>query len=160
MITDIEEKKGTYAAVKFSQQTIDDLSAFIKHFQIRNSIAPEDLHTTLLYSRKYLPDFRAQGVLVRPIEGYNLSLDVWQKDGSEKRVLVIEYTCPELVYRHDTLMFRHGATYDFMFYRPHTTLSYNFIEDDLKLAEMKRDLGNFISSIEIVSEYSEELDTD
>lgn len=154
------DKRGTYAAVKFSEATIDAVLKYIKDNEIPNSVAGSKLHTTLLYSRKYCPDYKAQGEINPPWIGVPQGFDVWQTQGKlrnepKKNCLVVKFKCPELTARHKELMKEHDASYDFPDYTPHITLSYDIGDmnpDDLP------DVKEAIGDIEIVTEYGEDLD--
>lgn len=157
-----EESRGTYAAVKFDKSTVDALHDYIQENQIPNPIAPSKMHTTLLYSRKYCPDYVAQGTISPPWSGEPLGLDVWEtrgklRDDPVKRCLVLKYKCDTLSKRHEQLMKENDATYDFPEYTPHITLSYDIGDMDI---EDLPDVTKFLGTIKIVSEYGEDLDLD
>jgi len=156
----IEEKiqKGTYAGVRLSNKTINAIKKFIKDNDIPNPIEPEKMHTTLLYSRKYLPDYKAKGKYDDILEGTPSGFEKWPSqpddDGKVAMCLVLKYTCTALSKRHKELMKEHEATYDFPDYKPHVTLSY-----DVGSLQCK-DLPKFEEPIEIVEEYAEDLNLD
>jgi len=157
-----EETRGTYAAVKFDKATVDALQDYIHENNIPNGVAPGKMHTTLLYSRKYCPDYTAQGKISPPWIGTPSELDVWptkgkNRDEPEKRCLVLKYKCTELSDRHKSLMDEHNASYDFPDYLPHITLSYDI--GDLDEKELP-DVTKFLGEIKIVDEYGEDLDLD
>lgn len=159
----LEEKtKGSYAAVTFSKATVDRLTQFCVENDIPKPLNPSKFHTTLLYSRKYLPDYEAQGKIDPAWIGKPTGFDVWKtqprKDGGEpSRCLVLLYECKELTKRHHDLMDEHEAEYDFKTYHSHITLSYNIGTMKIKGIEGKlKDLGD----IEIVKEYGEDLQLD
>lgn len=157
-----ESTKGSYAAVTFSKDTIKRLVAFCKDNDIPNMLRPEKFHTTLLYSRKHLPDYEAQGKIDPPWIGTPYRFDVWEtqpkKDGGPvTRCLVMIYDSKELKARHNELMDEHEAEYDYKNYHPHITLSYNIGTMKIKGLEAKiKDIGD----IEIVDEYGEDLKLD
>lgn len=164
-LTDVlteDTKPGTYAGVHFDQETIDKIIKYIKENDIPNPVPKNKLHTTLLYSRKYLPDFKAEGKLDKPMSGTPDQLVVWETNGKERneptsRCLILKYKCPELVKRHDFLMDTHKATYDFPEYIPHVTLSYDI--GDMDIEELP-DPKKTIDQIVIVEEYQETLNLD
>jgi len=160
-VTDIIEKKetkGTYAGVKLSDKTNKAIGKFIEDNNIPNAIKPEKLHTTLLYSRKYLPDYKARGELEETMVGKPIGFEKWPSqpddDGKVAMCLVLKYNCPDLVDRHKDLMKEHGATYDFDEYKPHVTFSY-----DVGSMQCK-DLPKFEEDIVVVEEYVEDLNLD
>lgn len=157
-----EQQKGTYAAVKFSQKTIDQIAQYIKENDIPNGTPPDKLHCTVLYSRKYCPDYEPQGKIDPPMIGECGKLEVWESKGKLRdkpptRCLVLKFSCPELVERHNELMDDHGATYDFPEYKTHITLSYDI--GDMDESDLP-DPCDTIKTIEIVKEYGEDLDLD
>ncbi len=155
------QKKGTYAAVEFDEQTKQKIEKYIEAHKLPNAVASSKLHTTLLYSKKHLPDYVAQGKIDPPIIGHATGLKVWpsqpDEDGYKSNCLVMTYSCPQLVARHKELMSEHDATYDFDEYHPHITLSYDI--GDMKIKDLG-DVKTEIGSIVIIKEYGEELNLD
>jgi len=147
----ISKETGTYAGVKFSEKTKKAIRKYIKDNNIPNRVRTDSLHTTLLFSRKHLPDYEPAGTFENPLIGNFTKFVKWPsqptKDGTVNMCLVLKYKCPELVKRHNFLMNEHGATYDFDKYKPHITLSYNVGGLQCK------DLPNFEGEIEIIEEY-------
>jgi len=148
-------KKGTYAGIRFSKDTIAAVKNYIKENDIPNAVAGSKMHTTLLYSRNHLPDYKAAGEYDTPMVGKPTVFNVWDSqeddDGNKSRCLVLEYECSDLDKRHKELMDEHDATYDFPNYKTHITLSYDIGDRDIK------DLPKFTDDLEIVSEYGEDL---
>lgn len=153
-----QEKKGTYAAVRFSEKTKNQIKKYISDNNIPNAINPSKLHTTLLYSRKHIPGYTPVGKYDKSMIGKPGKFDVWKssnEDGSSTNCLVVEYKCKDLEDRHNELMKKYNATYDFPTYKTHITLSYDIGDMDIK------DLSDFsdtVPEIEIISEYGEDLD--
>lgn len=156
---ELEQKnKGTYAGVKFSDKTKNDLIDYGKENNINNVTPKNKLHTTLLYSRKHLQNYKAAGKLDEPLIGEFDSFDIWQsqpdEDGNKSNCLILKYKCPELVQRHKDLMNEHKATFDYPKYTCHITLSYDCGDLDVdKLPDFEHD-------IEIDKEYRNDLDLD
>jgi len=153
-----DSKKGTYAGVRFSKETIDGIKEYIKDNDIPNHTKFHKMHTTLLYSREYCPDYVPAGKFEEAMHGKPEEFEVWDSqpddDDHVAKCLVMRYTCPELVKRHKTLMDEHNATYDFDEYKPHVTFSYDI--GDMKI----KDLPKFKGKIELVEEYGEDLNLD
>ena len=153
-----EEAKGTYAAVSFSEDTIDGIKKYIKENDIPNHTKFDKMHTTLLYSKKYCPDYKPAGKLDKPMIGKGTGFEKWPSqpddDGKVAMCLVMRYDCSELSKRHKELMKEHDATYDFDEYKPHITFSYDVAGLQCK------DLPKFEGKIEIVEEYGEDLNMD
>ena len=160
-IADVLEEKhqiGTYAGVHFSEKTKNEIHEYMQLNHIPNELSPSKLHTTLLYSRKYLPDYKAVGKYDKPMIGIPGNFDIWKsngEDGEPTNCLIVEFECEELNERHDNLMKEHKATYDYPKYKTHITLSYDCGElDPKKLMPFKK----IVKKIEIVEEYQEILD--
>ena len=156
-IYEVEEKseKGTYAGVHFSEETKDAIMSFIKDNNIPNSPERDSMHCTLLYSRKYCPDYKAAGKLDPPMTGTPAGYDIWESQsegtGAKTNCLVMEFTCQEMVDRHNFLMKTHGATHDYDEYKTHVTLSYDV--GDLTVEDLPRYKG----PLKMVEEYKEDL---
>jgi len=157
-ITEKKETKGTYAGVRFSDKTKDAVKKYMKDNKIPNPLRTEKMHSTLLYSRKYCPDYEPAGEMEETLIGKSDSFESWESqpddDGNTSNCLVLKYTCDGLKDRHESLMKEHGATFDFDDYTPHITFSYDVGDLDPKK------LPKFEEDIEIVEEYGEDLDLD
>lgn len=156
-LNEIATKKpdGSYAGVKFSDKTNKAIAKYITDNKIPNSVQEGKLHTTLLYSRKYLENYTPPGDLDKAMMGKPTRFEKWpsqpDEDGNVAMCLVLCYDCDDLVNRHKSLMDEHNATYDFDEYKPHVTFSY-----DVGSLQCK-DLPKFSNDIEIVNEYGEDL---
>lgn len=148
-----EEKSGTYVGVLFSSKTKEDIKKYIADNNIPNSINIAKLHTTLIYSRKNLPKFKAIGKLESPIIGKFDKFETWDTQ-DKKRALVMKFISPELKNRNKEITDIHGATSDYPEYKVHLTLSYDLGEISLD------NLPVYTGVIEIVEEYQERLDLD
>lgn len=148
-------KKGTYAGVNFSDATIKAVHQYAVDNKIPKALKPEKYHTTVLYSRKYLPNYKPAGTFEKPLVGKFTGFDIWKsspdKNEDPTNCLVMEFDCPELTKRHNDLMDEHDATYDFDEYKTHITLSYDV--GDLTVDSLPK----FKDNIDIVSEYHEDL---
>ena len=160
-LNDIMEKEektpdGTYAAVRFDEDTIGRIKTFIEENEITNPVPDDKLHTTLLYSKKYCPDYEPLGDLDEPLVGVPTEFDVWDsqpnEDDNKSKCLVLQYDCDALTDRHESLMKEHGATFDFDEYKPHVTFSYDIGDLDVE----NLDPSN-IGDLTIVHEYGEDL---
>lgn len=155
------KKKGTYAGVRFCDNTKDAIQTYMDENNIPNMLDKEKLHSTLLYSRKHCPNYTPAGDT--SMTGYPDEFVVWNtqapagKEGETSRCLVLKYHCPELEKRHADLRAEHGATHDYPDYTPHITLSYDIGDTDV---EQLPDISKFLSQINIVHEYGEDLDLD
>lgn len=153
-----KKEKGTYAAVNFSNDTVKNITKYAKENNIPNILAADKFHTTLLYSRKFLPNFKPMGKYEEPMKGTPTEFDVWQtnnEDGNNTNCLVLKFDCPELTNRHKQLMKEHDALYDFPKYQTHISLSYDI--GDLDISDLP-DIKDILPCIDIISEYGEDLD--
>lgn len=149
-----QSKTGTYVAAKFSDKSKDDLTKFIKDNNIINSVAPNKLHVTILYSRKDC-NLNYNNKLDTEYQGKPEKFEVW-KSQSGKNCLVLKLQSDQLSERHKFLMDKHKATYDYDQYKPHVTLSYDVGEDfDLKSLDIDK-----IPTLTLSTEYGEPLDLD
>lgn len=144
-----EESSGTYAGIKFSWDTIQDLRHFIVQNKIPSTITNPDFHSTLLYSRKQLSDYTPLGTIDEDATFKGFS--IWEGKGG-KNALVMEIQSQWMIDRHNELMNRHDATYDFDEYKPHVTLSYDVGDFDASK------LPRYAAFIQLRREYTEDLD--
>lgn len=140
--------KGTYAGVRFSEDSVNKIMKIVEG--LPNPISKEDVHTTLLYSRKYLPNYEPLGDIkeIAKVNGFKIF-----ETQDNKRALVLTLDCPFLINRHNELMKEHKATYDFPEYIPHITLSYDI--EDRQIEDI-----NFKETLELNQEYKEDLNLD
>ena len=154
LINEGKEPDGTYVGVRLTQESKSKVRKIAKEINVPNIVPSKKMHITLIYSRKYLPEFSSHGKLDKPIVAEVDKLHVFQKEGGP-RVLTIKLKSPELERRHKEIMDGHGATYDFDEYIPHLTLSYNCGNYDEEAHDIRALLGD---SLEIDEEYDQELD--
>lgn len=140
--------RGTYVACTYTKETIDALCELQRVYEVPNPVPPEDFHTTIEYSRVYVPFPCETGLRFLANHGW---LETWDvSDGT--RCLVLRFESDHLQERHEIGRCL-GATYDFPTYKPHITLSYNVGAAVFPDHEIQIDL---VSD----GEYSEELDPD
>jgi len=163
LIDIIEKEKeqnpdGTFAALKFSAKTKKMIQEYIKENNIPNPIATDKIHSTLLYSRNYLPDYEPLGKFEKAWIGKPKHFSIFGLDPeNSKNCLVLEYECAEQSKRFKYLMKVHDATYDFDEYKPHITISYDI--GDLDSFEHEK-LPKIEEPLEIVEEFGEDLELD
>jgi len=146
---------GTFAGVKFDDKTTRAISAYIKANNIPEGLRASKMHATLLYSKKYLPDYEPAGKLENPLVGKFSGFEIFKStsdEGESTNCLVLRFTCKALSSRHVSLMKEHEATYDYDEYKPHVTLTYNAGELDPDT------LPSFDMDLVIIEEYSQDLD--
>jgi hypothetical protein len=139
---------GLYVAVKYTDKTLNSISEVLK--LVPNPVQLEDIHTTIIYSRKYAEIVEQDIVVICINSGY----DIW-KDSSGKRILVMKLDSPQLEFRHRYLTSNYGLTYDYENYIPHITLSYDIGDDEFDLSTLPRNYYVVTSG-----EYNEELRDD
>ena len=144
--------KGTYVAAKFGPVSTKLIKSYLDEGKIPNPVAPEDLHVTIVYSRKFLPNAKAIGTLNPPKRVIPEGFEIFEDDG--KKILVLRVKSAWLDARHSYFKRIHGATYDYDQYRPHITLSGDFRNMDVS------DLRPISVPLLLSEEYMEELDVD
>lgn len=152
-----QQSTGTYVGVKLDDSSLDSLVEFAKSNDIPNPLKRSDFHSTVVYSRKHLPDFDPVGNIDEPWIATPKGFDVWESKPNAYKdestfCLVMEIDCPDMVKRHDHAREDHGATYDFDEYKPHITISYDVGKDF-----DKSNLEWSGEPLKISNEYSEEL---
>ncbi len=152
------KKKGTYAGLKFSSNTTKMIKEYMGNNNIPNPLPVSKLHSTLLYSRKHLPEYEPTGKFDESWTGDPTHFSIFKSNPKNStdntNCLVLEYTCKEQSARFDDLMNEHDATYDFDDYKPHITLSYD-------VGDLDHDnLTKLEKALEIVEEYGEDLKLD
>lgn len=152
---------GTYAAVTFDKKSIVNLYDYVTGLDIPNPLDPELYHSTIVYSKKTLPELVAvhYGALETKISHFRIFEAYCQsglEDGREPEyVLVAVLDNPLLSARHKQIREVHGAAFDFDEYIPHITLSYDVGPDfDME------GLPSFDDTLIITGEYVEHLDDD
>lgn len=120
----LEEKKsdGTYASVTYTSGSKYQLRKIQKELDIPNPLNKNKFHTTLIFSRKVLPDAKSRD-LRHKSDVTELTLDEWeQRNGTP--CLVAKFDSDFLTIRHEHYKAM-GGTHDFDSYQPHITLSYD-----------------------------------
>lgn len=156
----VEEKKekrtGTYSAVTFTSDTDARIRRFVKKNEIPNGLTTE-YHSTVIYSRKEVPELKALGKFKKKWIGKPTGLKVFEThDGPEALVLI--YDCKEQKERHEHIMDTTDATYDYPNYDMHVTLSYDIGDADKK--ELLKLPIEQIGDIIIDNEYVEPFEVD
>lgn len=149
-----EEPDGTYVALKVSPESKKLINKVISKLNVPSPLKVKDAHATLIFSRKYLPEFKADGKLKTPIIAKCKNLNIFKSN--DGNALVIELDSKEMNKRHKEIMKDHKATYDYDEYKPHVTLSYDCGDFDIKSIDISKELP----SIEFSDEYSNDLELD
>ena len=137
---------GSYMGIKFTPETQIKIKNWCDKFNISNPVLGEDLHTTIMYSTKYINVENKKYTLY--IDPKTYSLEIFGKN-----ILVLRYETSTLSNRWKELIDM-GATYDFDEFKIHMTLSYEFRGGKRKLRKLK--IPTFPLILE--REYVEDLD--
>lgn len=119
--------KGTYASVTLSKESQKALDDWVTKNEIPNATDPSTYHSTLIYSRKGVPEAKDYKVDL-PIKA---KISKWSifKTQQGKDALVAIMDSPVLTQHHKNLRSQYGATHDFPEYHPHVTISYDYGSD-------------------------------
>lgn len=146
---EMTDDKGSYAAVTFDPTTTEALKAYQYDNNIPNPLSPDEFHSTVMFSRKYIPTFAPLGA-IKEWDGNFTKFDIFPSE--EENALVLKYDCHELSERFDEIVKKYGATWDHDQFDPHITLSYNI--GDLDISQLPKYDGPII----IINEYNNDLD--
>lgn len=114
---------GTYVGAKLNKESCKKIKELCKAIGVPSRVTSEKLHTTLIYSRKHVPEIELQPDLY-PMTAKTVGFHIFDtRDG--KRALVLKLKCKELIDRHKQIMSQYDTTYDFPDYIPHVTISYD-----------------------------------
>lgn len=130
---------GVYIGIRF-ENTVEVLKDFfeeLKKLGIKNIIAFEKIHTTLIYSSKN-PDSEIKiGEDLLGVKAKFSKFHVFDT-ADNKKALVLKLNCKALIDKHKKLMKEHDLSYDYDEYIPHITVSYDIGDFDLsKIKDIK-----------------------
>lgn len=146
-------KNGTYVALKLtpeSQQLLEQYS-YANGINVPVKILESGYHLTVLYSTVY-----CSAIQVNPDVPYTAEFDgfdMFTNKHGEDTVLVCKLKSDEIVRRHEFFRTIYGATHSYPQYSPHVTITYTFNGDVSRLPPIT-------FSIELIGEYTEDLDVD
>lgn len=141
---------GVFIGIKLSEKLLDDIEQFIKDQRVSNPVARDDIHITLIYSKKSFPiDEWEQPKTIKEY-AKPIKFDFL---GENNNNLVVLLDSTFLTERNAQIVKQYGATSDYTKYLPHITLSYDCISHNL-------DFAQFPTNIELVQEYATPLDDD
>ncbi len=148
-IFEIEEKaKPLYIGVRFDEDTQNKIMEFIKKEGIKKPISKDDIHLTLIYSKKPVTGY----VAPKDIE-YTGTFKEFKLLGDDNDCLVIVLNSEDFVDRQKELMDDLGASFDYDEYTPHITLSYDAKDFDMTKSSFFKDF-EFVA----IEEYGEDID--
>lgn len=145
-----EFDKGTYICAKFTEDTLDRIQEVQKKLGLLNPVKREDLHSTICFSRVYVPFIASNENEFVSKTGH---LEIFETNDGPALVLCLD--SDYLKHRHELSNIL-GATYDYPDYKPHITLSYNLGSQYIDLERNNPIEIEIISSKEVV----EDLDLD
>lgn len=152
--------EGTYAGWYFDSKSKTIINNLQNTLGIPNLTPKDKLHVTLLFSRKFLPNYKPLGKVNIKVQISDFKV-FETEDKKYVLVAVLKGVGDKnpLIERHKELMVKHEATFDYEVYTPHVTLSYDvgpgFNFEKLKSLEVEKIIGQFLNLNE---EYSEGLD--
>jgi len=121
----MKHPNGTYMSVKVSRATQKLLDKWSREHNIPNPIDPKDMHTTLVYSRKPVPESDDYPINF-PIA---CKIKEWQifPTGNEGKKCLVAVVESEVLQQHFRAIHTlYGASFDYPKYIPHITLSYDY----------------------------------
>lgn len=144
------EEKGTYVGLRVIKPGGLHLYQHFKNagLIVQQSMFEQRLHTTVIYSKRHHPDLVPQKKELHRAKFKSYELFTGNKG---ENVLVMLLDAPSVVSRHETLMAKHNATYDFPIYQPHITINYNFEGDSTN------NIPPYLHEIILGEEYTEDL---
>lgn len=142
---------GSYVGVKYDDESVEKLVELQDKLGLENRVSPEDLHTTIQYSRNRVPDIEVMedGGVLKTDGDYELEL--W---GDDEDILVLTFNSESLFNRHHDQMNEYDLTYDYDEYTPHITLSYGIGDQEFDLDSI--DLEE-LGELKVSKEYYEDL---
>lgn len=155
-LNEVAKKPGTFAGMKLSKESEDKILQFCEDNEVPNPVPREELHSTLLFSRKHLPNYQPKGDLPSSYISLENGYDIWDtssgSDTDDRKCLVLKIKCDDLSNRHKELMDEHEGTWDYPTYDPHITMSY-----DIGAADLSNLDTSTLGELEFVNEYGEDL---
>ena len=144
-----ESKDITFAGIELSRSAENKILTYQEDNNIPNPNTKK-LHITLLYSRKYLPEYQAFGEMSEMADPAGWDVFVH----GNNRALILRLDCPYLEERFKYLKDKHQASFDYEEYKPHITFSYDVGDFDEKT------LPAFKHKIKMIKEYRRDFAED
>lgn len=118
---------GTYVSALVDDETKKKLDNWVTANKIENAADPDQYHSTLIYSRKGIPDVKDYNIKL-PITGEISEFKLFPtKTGPKCLVAIVD--AKALDETHKNIRKIYGATHDFPDYHAHITLSYDYSGD-------------------------------
>lgn len=116
---------GTYIKASLDDAAKERIYELINELNLDNHVTKDDLHTTVMYSRKPCPAAMEMHGTAIPFRAKISELKTWEDRGTGANCLVAVVDCDQLKNIHTHMHLKYEATYDFPEYVPHITLSYD-----------------------------------
>jgi hypothetical protein len=115
---------GTYMSAKLSRKSQKLLDKWVSVHNIPNAADPKQYHSTIIYSRKGVPDVKEYDVKL-PIKAKVKEWKIFPTQTGAKALVAI-MDSPELDNHHKTIREKYGATHDYPDFHAHVTVSYDY----------------------------------
>lgn len=117
---------GTYVAAKLTKASQSALDYFVTEAGITNAADPKQYHSTVIYSRKGVPDVKNYKFKL-PFKAHIKEWKLFDTQfGKSGKCLVAIMDSPELEKAHRDIRQQYGALHGFPDYHPHVTVSYDY----------------------------------
>lgn len=118
-----EKTTGTYAAFRFDDNSNKKIIKLCEALNLKNPIKEDDIHCTVLYSRKFLPDLKVG--TYNDFDEQECPASKLHLFGNTLVLLLDSDFCKE---KHAQLMDKYKASYDYDEYIPHVSIGYEVDE--------------------------------
>jgi hypothetical protein len=122
---DSSDDTGTFVGARLTRDSVKDLSRWMKDEGIKKKVPNSKLHVTVILDKE--KSFDHQPIKYDPpleIDSTTYRLERFDtKDG--KGALVLVFSSPEFEKRHHDAKDEHSIHWDYLYYQPHITLSYD-----------------------------------
>lgn len=142
---------GVFVGVKLSEKSLDEIVDFIEEQKIPNPITRDEIHITLIYSKKEFSrdEWGDSGLSINEM-ATPLQFAYF---GQDKNCLVMLLESQYLFKRNYEITKNYGAISDYPQYTPHITLSYD-------CPNFQPNFSQFPSILELTAEHATALDDD
>lgn len=120
--------RGIYVGARLDRQSIKAVQDLSERLGVPNILSGDAMHTTIIYSRKYVPDIRLDNTKY-PIAAKGKKLHIFKTQQGQNS-LVLLLNCQGLLDRHNYIMSEYQTTYDYDEYIPHVSISYKSLDFD------------------------------
>lgn len=128
-MSELLELRGTYVCATFNQASVNILANWCYENDVpKPNVTISKLHSTILYSRKNVPNVPSLEILAKQIRVSADHLEIWDTTSGKfgiSRALILVLHAPEFIKIHEKFIKEKNATHDFPDYTPHITLSYD-----------------------------------